>query len=204
MSTQELLTFLFNAKPCVRACAIALGFITIASIDFGTRLVIAYKQISIALDSPSTSTQKPISKLPIAVKPQELGQLPDPWLLPVEENPLLLQMPSTEFLKGEDKAKIASTILLTHEQQKHLRLLPPAKALNVSNPELEDLLRGVDLENLKLRQARKIAKLLGIAQKVDGKGQKVAFLVSQIKSKLRQETSLQLKVMKAFEAALVS
>ena len=47
MSTQELLTFLFNAKPCVRACAIALGFITIAAMDFGTRLITLYKQISV-------------------------------------------------------------------------------------------------------------------------------------------------------------
>lgn len=40
MSTQELLTFLFNA--------IALGSIIIALMDFGTRLVTAYKQVSIA------------------------------------------------------------------------------------------------------------------------------------------------------------
>ena len=132
MSTQELLTFLFNA--------IALGFIIIASMDFGTRLVVAYKQVSSTSDSPSTSTQKPISKLPLAVKSQELGQLPDPWLLPVAENLQLLRFPSTEFFKREDKAEIASKILLAHKQQKHLRLLPPAKAIDVPNPEFKDLL----------------------------------------------------------------
>ena len=76
MSTQELLTFLFNA--------IAVGFIIIATMDFGTRLVVAYKQVSSTSNLPSTSTRKPISKLPLAVKPQGLGQLPDPWLLPVQ------------------------------------------------------------------------------------------------------------------------
>ena len=178
MSTQELLTFLFNA--------IALGFITIASIDFGTRLVIAYKQVSIASDSPLTNPQQPNGQLPLTAKQQELGQLPDPWLLLVAENPLLLRFPSTEFFKREDKAEIASKILLAHKQQKHLRLLPPAKTIDVSNPELEDLLRGVDLDKLKLRQARKVAKVLGIEQKVNGRDQKLAFLVSQIKSKLQQ------------------
>ena len=65
-------------------------------------------------------------------------------------------------------------------------MLPPAKTINVSNPELEDLLQAVDLNKLKLRQARKIAKVLGIAQKVNGRDQKLAFLVSQIKLKLQQ------------------
>ena len=161
MSTQELLTFLFNA--------IALGFIIIASMDFGTRLVVAYKQVSSTSNSPSTFTQKPISKIPLAVKPQELGQLPDPWLLPVQ-----------------DKGEIVPLTNLAQGEQKHLRLLPPGKIINVSNPELEDLLQAVDLDRLKLRQARKIAKVLGIAQKVNGRDQKLSFLVSQIRSKLQQ------------------
>ena len=178
MFIPELLTFLFNV--------IALGFIIIASMDFGTRLVVAYKQVSIALDSPLNNPQQPSGQLPLTIKPQELAQLPDPWLLPVAENLQLLQLPSTEFFKRKDKAEIASKILLAHKHQKHLRLLPPAKTINVSNPELEDLLQEVDLDKLKLRQARKIAKVLGIAQKVNGKDQKLAFLVSQIRSKLQQ------------------
>ena len=178
MSTQELLTFLFNG--------IALGSIIIAAIDFGTRLVIAYKQVSIALDFPLTNPQEPSGQLPLAVKQQELGQLPDSWLLPVAENPLQLRFPSPEFFKREDKAEIVSNILVAQKEPKHLRLLPPAKTIDVSNPELEDLLRGIDLNELKLRQARKIAKALGIAQKVNGRDQKLAFLVSQIKVKLQQ------------------
>ena len=64
--------------------------------------------------------------------------------------------------------------------------LPPAKTIDVFNPELEDLLRGMDLDKLKLRQARKIAKVLGIAQKVNGKDQKLEFLRNQMKLKLQQ------------------
>ena len=173
MSTQELLTFLFNA--------IALGFIIIASIDFGTRLVIAYKQVSIALDSPSTSTQKRISKLPLAVTPPQLPlpQLPDPWLLLLEDK---YELP---MLK------------LVQTKQRPLRLLPPAKETSLTvAPQLDKLLLGIDIDKLKLRQARKIAKVLGIAQKVNGKDQKLEFLRSQIKLKLQQAKSEILQVVK--------
>ena len=180
MSTQELLTFLFNA--------IALSFITTASIDFGTRLVIAYKQVSIALDSPLTKIQQPSGQLPLTAKPEELGQLPDPWLLPLQ-----------------DKGKIVPSTNLAQREQKHLRLLPPAKTINVSNLDLKDLLRGVDLDKLKLRQARKLAKTLGIAQKVNGRDQKLDFLRSQIKVKLQQETLLNTEVRELIrEARLAS
>ncbi len=108
--------------------------------------------IFLALDSPLTNPQQPSGQLPLTAKPEELGQLPDPWLLPLQ-----------------DKGRIVPLTNLAQGEQKHLRLLPPAKTINVFSPELEDLLRGVDLDKLKLRQARKIAKVLGIAQKVNGR-----------------------------------
>jgi len=82
-----------------------------------------------------------------------------------------------------------------------LRLLPPAKAIDVSQPKLEDLLRGVDLDKLKLRQARKIAKVLGIAQKVNGKDQKLAFLTAQIQIKLQQEALISTEVIELITEA---
>lgn len=160
MSTQELLTFLFNA--------IALGFTIMAVIDFGTISVAAYKQVSVISNSPKTNTQQPTNPLPMVAIPEKRSQLPDPWLLP---------LPVEETVAS---AKLA------YKEQKHLRLLPPAKAIDVSNPKAENLLLGVDLDKLKLRQARKIAKVLGIAQKVNGRDQKLGFLVSQIKLKLQQ------------------
>ena len=164
MTTQELLTYLFNA--------IALGFLAIAAIDFGARSVAVYKQVSSTSNLPLTATPQPINQLPLVAIPQVLPHLPDPWLLP---------LPVEEAV---------ASVKLVQMEQKHLRLLPPALATNVSNPEpkLEDLLRGVDLDKLKLRQARKIAKVLGVAQKVNGRDQKLAFLVSQIKLKLQQAT----------------
>lgn len=183
MSTQELLTNLFNV--------IALGFTLIAAIDFTLRLVVVYQQVSIASSSSKKElpAQQSISELSSVAVPQVLLQLPDPWLLP---------LPVEEAV---------ASVKLVQKEQKHLRLLPPALATNVSNPEpkLEDWLRGVELENLKLRQARKIAKVLGIAQKVNGRDQKLAFLVSQIKVKLQQETWLQPEVIKLIsEARLAS
>ncbi len=87
--------------------------------------------------------------------------------LPVEEAVVLVKPPQKE--------------------QKHLRLLPQAKETNITVvPKLEDLLLGISINKLKLRQARKIAKVLGIAQKVNGRDQKLVFLGSQIKSKLQQ------------------
>ena len=161
MSNQELLTFLFNA--------IALGFLAIAAIDFGTRAVTVYKQVSAVSSSPLIFAQQRTRKLPLAATPKELPQLPDPWLLPlpVEES--------------------VGLVKLVQKEQKHLRLLPLAKETSmVVAPKLEDLLTGIDLDKLKIRQARKIAKALGIAQKVNGRDQKLAFLISQIKLKLQQ------------------
>ncbi len=169
MSNQELLTFLFNA--------IALGFLAIATMDFGTRAAMVYKQVSIASNSPLTSAQQPLIQLPPAAVPQALLQLPDPWMLPVK-----------------DEANILTKTFL--REQKHLRLLPPAKAIDISQPELGDVLQGVDLNKLKLRQARKLAKVLGIAQKVNGRDQKLEFLRTQIKLKLQQAKSEIVEVVK--------
>ena len=164
MSTQELLTFLFNA--------IALGFLATAAIDFGTRAVTVYKQVSFSSSSPLTSAQQPISESPLATIEQVLPQLPDPWLLPlpVEE--------AIAFVKPLQK------------NQKHLRLLPQATEISIAvAPKKEELLLGVNIDELKLRQARRIAKLLEIAQKVNGRDQKLEALKSQIKSKLQQAKS---------------
>ncbi len=161
MSNQELLTYLFNA--------IALGFLAIAAIDFGTRAVAVYNQVKVASLSPSTNIEKPLTQLSLAPIPQVRPQLPDPWLLPLPVGK------SVRLVKPLQK------------EQKHLRLLPQGKETSmVIAPKLEELLQGISIDKLKLRQARKIAKVLGIVQKINGRDQKLTFLVSQIKLKLQQ------------------
>ncbi len=164
MSTQELLTFLFNA--------IALGFLAIAAIDFGTRAVVVYNQIKVASLSPSINIEKLVTQPSLVPIPQALPQLPDPWLLP---------------LPVEEAVGLVKPL---QKEQKHLWLLPQAKETSmVIAPKLEDLLPEIDIDKLKLRQARKIAKVLGIAQKVNGRDRKLEFLAGQIKNKLQQAKS---------------
>ncbi len=167
MSTQELLTLLFDA--------IAISFIAITIFDFSERVTALYKQISnptpVKLDDSTP----------------QLPQISDPWLLPIEE-----------------RTEVLSSIKLVQKEQRFLRLLPSAKETNVSRsePMLENLLLGINLDKLKLREARKIAKVLGIAQKVNGKDHKLDFLCSQIKLKLQQ--LLQPEVMAAVKTELVA
>ena len=50
MSNQELLTYLLNA--------IALGFLTIAAIDFGTRAVAVYNQVKVATSQKDSESPR--------------------------------------------------------------------------------------------------------------------------------------------------
>ena len=137
--------------------------------DFATRSVAIYNQVTVASNSSLINIQQPLTQLPPFAIPEKLLQLPDPWLLPLT-----------------NKRELA-LIKLVQTKQKPLRLLPPAKETNIAvASQLEDLLLGVNIDKLKLRQARKVAKALGIAQKVNGRDQKLEFLRSQIKVKLQQ------------------
>lgn len=157
MSTQEVLTSLLNA--------IALSFTLVAAMDFGTRLLVAYKQVSIVSSSPLIAIE-PTHQSTIGTIPQALPQLPDPWLLPLE-------------------GARTSPLSLVETEQKHLRLLPQAKETSLAvTPTLEDLLFRVN--KLTLRKARKLVNLLGITQKVNGRDQKLEAPKSQIKLKLQQ------------------
>lgn len=171
MSTQESLTFLFDAIAC--------GFVVIATIDLSREIIALYKQIFVA----------PPKALLNNSQPQQLSQLPAPWLLPT--------------------ASALAPVELAQVQQKPVLLLAQAKAINEgrlpsTQSATKELLIGVDIDTLKLREARKLAKSLGIAQKVNGKGQTLAFLRSQIKAKLQQETSRLPEVVAQLRAELVA
>ena len=87
--------------------------------------------------------------------------LPDPWTLPLE--PVVSKPQHQPF---------------SNIHSKPMLLLPPAKEISAS------LFLDVDIDNLQLRAARKIAKVLGIAQKVNKKDQPISWLRAQIKAKL--------------------
>lgn len=174
MSAQQSLTFLFDV--------IALSFITIATIDLGREIIALYKQVFIAPQQPLLTNSQP----------QTLPQLPDPWLLPIEEttapaDPDIQQQPKPVLLLAPARA-------MGEEQSSRVG---EAQSLVQHEMIIEELLLGVDLDKLQLRQARKLAKVLGIAQKINGKNQKLAFLRGQIKLKLQEMRSLQPEVVAA-------
>ncbi len=141
--------------------AIALGFIVIATIDLSREIIAFYNQTIVSPQRPILSTSQP----------QKLLLLPDPWLLPV--------------------AEVESSASQITQVQEPLLLLAPAKVvdkvqLSTTQSTIKELLIGVDVDTLKLRDARKLAKVLGIAQKVNGRDQNLEFLRSQIKIKLQQ------------------
>ncbi len=121
--------------------AIALSFIVIAAFDLGQEIIALYKQVF----------NTPVQLSLIASQPQ---LLPDPWLTPL--------------------AQAVAPAQITQAQPKPLLLLAEASSgEEVQSPKSEvttkELLWSIDVDTLKLRDARKIAKALGIAQKVNGK-----------------------------------
>lgn len=126
---------------------------------------------------------------------ETLPDMADPWTLPVDE----------------DDTVVAPDHHNT-QQQKPLLLLPAALDVTAeesplshsTKSKLDELLTEVNLEKLQLRPARKIASLLGIAQKVNGKDQPLSFLRGQIKSKLQQWQSLPAETVEIVQQLLAS
>lgn len=177
MNAQYFLTLLFEA--------IVLGFVAIATFDFVTGLI---PRINLAQVSPDRLS---IFALKLEPEAEALPLIPDPWMLPVEDI-------------AKEITESSSPIQYQH---KPLLLLPQAQEvvgerspISVSaKTVLDELLVRVDLEKLQIRPARKIAKVLGIAQKVNGRDQPLSFLRSQIKNKLQQSPSLELETIEAVQ-----
>lgn len=178
MSAQESLTFLFDAMAAPAVLGIALGFIAIATIDLSQEIIQLYQQVFI------TPQQPPLTNS------QALPQLPDPWLLPIEDTVVDLtnrdipEQPKPVLLLAQAKAIVEETSYSVVE----------AQSLGQQETTLEELLVGIDLDRLQLRRARRLAKLLGIAQKINGRDQKLDWLRRQIKAQLQQAQLLQPEV----------
>lgn len=135
MDVQDLLTYLIDA--------IALSFIGIATLDFVVGLM-PRKQV------PSVS---PGQLSIFDFVPEQFTLLPDPWTLPDQGRPHMLQPQQAAY------------------PQPKLLLLPQAKDISnqsSSLPVTSSSVMGIDFDTLRLRPARKIAKMLGISQKVNG------------------------------------
>lgn len=161
MNAQDFLTFLFDA--------IALSFLTIATIDFTTGLM---PRLKICPISPGQLSLFDCKREPLPL-------LPDPWTLPIDE---VISRPQHQYCSSS--------------QLKPLLLLPPAKETSASSVPitaeltLNELFSSIDIDKLQLRLARKIASSLGISQKANGRDQKLSMLRAQIKAKLQQPQEL--------------
>ena len=160
----ELIVFIFSAAFLLDL-AIALNNCWIAS---AIKLSSPHQ-----LEAPPTAPQIRPENIAIALV------LPDPWMLPIDE-----------------VAEISIPQRYPPDKQKPLLLLPAAKEETTSSvpitaaPNLDELFLNIDIDKLQLRLARKIAKELGIFQKVNGRDQKLSWLLAQIKAKLQHPQEL--------------
>lgn len=109
--------------------------------------------------------------------------LPDPWTLPLDE---VLPLPQS----GQRP--------INQLKPKPLLLLPQV----IAESNLDELFSNID--KLPLRRARKIAKALGIAQKVNKKDQPISWLRAQITAKLQQPQAVPATAILAVRASLAS
>lgn len=180
MSAQEFLTLLFDA--------IALSFITVATLDFITGLTPLMPRFKLPVASPGQLNLFDLEPLPFPL-------LPDPWILPTDEIFDIMAQP-------QQTAQI---------EHKRLLLLPPANEISIQPPltataklKLVNLLSDIDIDKLQLRPARKMAKALNIAQKINGRDQTLSFLRSQIKARLQQLETLPVETVKVLGEVLAS
>lgn len=137
--------------------AMGLGFFGIMLLDF----LIEAKKLWLRITTEASQSS--------IINPQPV-QLPDPWTLP---DPVIAPQP--KVVEPEIKP------LLLLPQAREVSAQPP---LLITDSSLKNLAE-INLDTLQLRPARKMAKMLGIAQKVNGKDQPLLWLRVQIKAKLQ-------------------
>ena len=169
---------------------IAISFFLVMGFDFITGLRIMVQSIR-----PQSNSQiKTEEAIAVTTEALEPPKPLDSWGAPIDnvlESSVLLQKPA-------------------EPEQKHL-LLPQVESVSTqpqllatSELALDALLAGVDLNMLQLRPARKIARALGIAQKVNGKDQPLSWLRSQIKNRLQQSQEVSPEAIEAVRELLAS
>ena len=206
MNAQDFLTLLFNA--------IALSFIFIITFDFIAFVSIAIQHQKLKAVSPSQFSIFEILPTKEPLCPIDMEQIPDPWMLSTVEHrqnepkqPQLLLATST--VEVEQSTPVIATLeWLTetispvkdeNEQPPNLIEMAHSKSASLPIPEttaLAKLLRliDIDIEKLQRSPARKIAKALNIAQKINGKDAPVSWLRSQIKERLKEQPTQTAKV----------
>jgi hypothetical protein len=88
-----------------------------------------------------------------------------------------LALPAAKARKHNTTAPLSNPVLITPAPKPELTVVTS----------VADSLKDIDLDRLPLRQARKVARVLGIKQKVSGKDKPLNFLRAEIKQRLKVE-----------------
>lgn len=193
MNAQSFFTYTFDL--------IAFGYAAFILFDFIDRIggeiwdIFSPEHTLQQDDMPRLTKVSPGQLSLFDLQPEAILQLPDPWTLP-DDN--AVEFPTQPYKPVQ-------------QQQKPLLLLPQAKAISrqpslpvTAQPSLDELLANLDLDTLQLRPARKIAKALGVAQKVNKRDQPVGFLRAQIKAKLQRHQELPPETINALKRELLA
>jgi hypothetical protein len=130
--------------------------------------------------SAEASTSVPVvAAFKSTVTPQEITVAPEPSTVEVAAT---RKEPSQDEELEADKREAATALVEATIASKE-----PEQILLEEPTTLEQLLKGIDLDKLQLRPARKIAGRLNIQQKVNGKDQPLGFLRAQIKKRLSEQ-----------------
>jgi hypothetical protein len=164
-----------------------LNFDKMETIAFATLLFVVYFCSACCfLYNPQTavsaeaSTSVPVvAAFKSTVTPQEITVAPEPSTVEVAAT---RKEPSQDEELEADKREAATALVEATIASKE-----PEQILLEEPTTLEQLLKGIDLDKLQLRPARKIAGRLNIQQKVNGKDQPLGFLRAQIKKRLSEQ-----------------
>ena len=166
---------------------IAISFFLVMGFDFITGLRTTMQSIQ-----PQSNSQiESEAALAVTTEALEPPKPLDSWEVPIDI-----------VLKSSQKPAEPEQKPLLLPQVKEVSTQP--QLLATSELALDALLADVDLDTLQLRPARKIARALGIAQKVNAKDQPLYWLRSQIKNKLQQSQEVSPEAIEAVRELLAS
>lgn len=173
--------------------ALAEALVLVFSAVFLLDLAIVLNNCWIA-SAHTPQLQAPAAKPHLQPEKRAIAKvLPDPWMLPIDE-----------------VAETSITQRCSPNKSKPLLLLPQSDVVvassltTIAESTLEELFLSIDIDKLQIRLARKIAKALGIAQKVNKKDQPISWLRAQIKAKLQQPQELPTTAILAVRELLAS
>ena len=107
--------------------------------------------------------------------------------VPMSQQPIISETSAPEVIAPEVTDTVETELPIVPVEETPI---PVLEQVPVTEPTLAELLSGIDIDNLKIRSARKLASMLKIKQKVNGKDQPLSWLRAQIKKSLQDNPQL--------------